>query len=236
MAIWPSRLSASSASRSCGIGRSSSSSRPNVTVSPNTDAVSASVSGVVWWKTPCSRARYACRPWPSSCASVSTSRRRAVQLSNRYGWCDGTVYAQNAPGRLPGRTGASIHDSSKNRCAASASSGENDAYASSTRSRRLAPAELVVGRRRPTPCGRSRRGGRGRAAAPSARTTAAGCRSGACTASTSACTDSSLASLARLRLAIQRRVVTQPVVDRLVGEQRVEHERTRAQARRERRR
>ena len=30
-----------------------SSSRPNVTVSPNTDAVSASVSGVAWWKTPC---------------------------------------------------------------------------------------------------------------------------------------------------------------------------------------
>ena len=32
-------------------GRSvASSSRPKVTVSPNTDAVSASVSGVVWWK------------------------------------------------------------------------------------------------------------------------------------------------------------------------------------------
>ena len=42
-------------------------------------------------------------PWPSSCASVSTSRRRDVQFNNRYGWCDGTVYAQNAPGRLPGR-------------------------------------------------------------------------------------------------------------------------------------
>ena len=39
-----------------------SSRRPNVTVSPNTDAVSASVNGVVWWKIPCSRARYACSP------------------------------------------------------------------------------------------------------------------------------------------------------------------------------
>ena len=126
VAIWPSRLSASSASRAAGSDVASSS-RPNVTVSPNTDAVSASVNGVVWWKIPCSRARYACRPWPISWASVSTSRRRAVQFSSRYGCCDGTVYAQNAPGRLPGRIGASIHDSSKKRSAADASSGENDA-------------------------------------------------------------------------------------------------------------
>ena len=104
-----------------------------MTVSPNTDAVSASVNGVLMWNTPCSRARYACRPWPSSWASVRTSRRRDVQLSSRYGWCDGTVYAQNAPGRLPGRTGASIQPSSKKRVPASASCGENDAYASSTR-------------------------------------------------------------------------------------------------------
>ena len=56
---------------------------------------------------------------------------------------------------------------------------------------------------RPTPCGRSRRGGPGRGAGPSASTSAGGCRCAPCTASTSACTDSSLASLARFRLAIQ---------------------------------
>ena len=54
MAIWSSRFDASSARRSCG-SVTSSSSRPKVTVSPNTDAVSANVSGVPWWKTPCSR-------------------------------------------------------------------------------------------------------------------------------------------------------------------------------------
>ena len=73
---------------------------------------------------------------------MSTSRRRAVQLSSRYGWCDGTVYAQNAPGRLPGRIGASIHGWSKKLLAASASSGENDAYASRTSCTRFVPPEL----------------------------------------------------------------------------------------------
>ena len=33
--------------------------------------------------------------------------RRPVQQD--VGWCDGTVYAQKAPGRFPGRIGASIH-------------------------------------------------------------------------------------------------------------------------------
>ena len=45
VAIWPSRLSASNARRASGSAVSSSN-RPNVTVSPNTDAVSARVSGV----------------------------------------------------------------------------------------------------------------------------------------------------------------------------------------------
>ena len=41
--------SASSASRAAGVGEASSR-RPKVSASPNTDAVSASVSGVLWWK------------------------------------------------------------------------------------------------------------------------------------------------------------------------------------------
>jgi hypothetical protein len=36
------------------------------------------------------------------------------------------VYAQNAPGRLFGRTGASIHAPSKKRRTNAANSGEND--------------------------------------------------------------------------------------------------------------
>ena len=55
MAIEPSMFSASSASRDSGVGASSSS-RPKTSVSPNTDAVSASVSGVRCSKTP-ARAR-----------------------------------------------------------------------------------------------------------------------------------------------------------------------------------
>ena len=70
-------LSASRLSLEPGVGGSSSS-RPNTSVSPNTLAVSASVSGVAKWNTPCGRASAAWTPWPSSCASVSTSRRRAV--------------------------------------------------------------------------------------------------------------------------------------------------------------
>jgi len=61
VAICPSRLSANNARRAAGSDVESSN-RPKVTVSPKTDAVSANVSGVVWWKIPCSRARYACRP------------------------------------------------------------------------------------------------------------------------------------------------------------------------------
>ena len=45
VAIAPSMSSASSASRAAGVGEASSS-RPKVSASPNTDAVSASVSGV----------------------------------------------------------------------------------------------------------------------------------------------------------------------------------------------
>ena len=77
VAIVSSRFSASSASREAG-ELSSASSRPKTIVSPNTDAVSASVSGVVWWKMPCPAASAKWTPWPSSWASVSTSRRRAV--------------------------------------------------------------------------------------------------------------------------------------------------------------
>jgi len=38
-----------------------------------------------------------------------------VKFSSTYGWTDGTVYEQNAPPRLCGRGGPSIHRSSKNR-------------------------------------------------------------------------------------------------------------------------
>ena len=50
------------------------SNRPNVTVSPNTDAVSASVSGVGANSGPSGAASTWCTPWPSSCARVITSR------------------------------------------------------------------------------------------------------------------------------------------------------------------
>ena len=155
-----------------------SSSRPKVTVSPNTDAVSASVSGVVWWKIPCSRARYACRPWPISCASVSTSRRRdgpveqQVRVLARHG-----VRAERARplARADRRVDPRLVEEPLRR--PTPSSGENDAYASSTSSRasfhpnssstrRHRRHAVVVGElvepEQP---------------APSASTTAAGCRS-----------------------------------------------------------
>jgi hypothetical protein len=47
-----------------------------------------------------------------------------VQLSITYGWTDGTVDAENAPLRLPGRTGASIQRSSKKRSTTSPTVGE----------------------------------------------------------------------------------------------------------------
>ena len=56
MAIESSRVLASSAKRAPG-SSSWDSSALLVTASPNTEAVSASVSGVDWWNTPCSRAR-----------------------------------------------------------------------------------------------------------------------------------------------------------------------------------
>ena len=74
MAIEPSMLSASSESRDSGVSAWSSS-RPNTSVSPNTLAVSAMVSGVAMWKMPWRAPSAAWTPWPSSCASVSTSRR-----------------------------------------------------------------------------------------------------------------------------------------------------------------
>ena len=70
-------LSASSASRDSGVAARSSS-RPKTIVSPNTLAVSAIVSGVAMWNTPWRPPSAAWTPWPSSCASVSTSRRSAV--------------------------------------------------------------------------------------------------------------------------------------------------------------
>jgi hypothetical protein len=70
-------LSASSESRALGSGEASSS-EAKISDSPNTEAVSASVSGVPWWKIPWRAASAACTPWPSSCASVSTSRLRLV--------------------------------------------------------------------------------------------------------------------------------------------------------------
>ena len=132
MAIWrktvaiePSMLSASSERRDSALPASASS-RPNTIVSPNTDAVSASVSGVPWWKMPCRAASAKCTPWPSSCARIRTSRRRPVWLSITYGCTEGTAGAQNAPPRLLGRTGASIQPSSKKRRATFARSGENE--------------------------------------------------------------------------------------------------------------
>ena len=90
VAIVSSRFEASSDSRDIGESVSSSS-RRKTSASPNTDAVSQTVSGVCCSKMPRGTASAACTPWPSSCASVITSRRREVQLSMRYGWTLGVV-------------------------------------------------------------------------------------------------------------------------------------------------
>ncbi len=126
VAIEFSMFSASSVSREAGVSAASSR-RWNTSVSPNTEAVSQTVSGVCCSKMPRGMASAAWTPCPSSCASVITSRRLAVQLSITYGCTLGTVYAQNAPPRLPGRTGASIQRSSKNRLTRSPSWGEKSA-------------------------------------------------------------------------------------------------------------
>ena len=77
VAIDPSMFSASSDRRLAGVAASASR-RRKTSVSPNTLAVSASVSGVCCSNGPRGRASAACRPWPSSWASVSTSRRLEV--------------------------------------------------------------------------------------------------------------------------------------------------------------
>ena len=74
-------------------------------------------------------------------AGAGTSLDRAVMVRvylvnfGDYAEMNAEYASHFAPGRLPARSGASIHDSSKNRRPASASSEENDAYASRTRSR-----------------------------------------------------------------------------------------------------
>ncbi len=77
VAIAPSTLRASSDSRDSA-GSASSSSRANMICSPNTEAVSAIVSGVDICRIPCRAASAPCTPWPSSWASVRTSWRLAV--------------------------------------------------------------------------------------------------------------------------------------------------------------
>jgi hypothetical protein len=49
-----------------------------------------------------------------------------------YGWTPGTVVAQNAPVRLSGRTGPSIHCSSKKRPMIAPVSSEKSLYAPTT--------------------------------------------------------------------------------------------------------
>ena len=64
---------------------SRSSSAWKVSISPNTEAVSASVSGVSDISAPCGPASTWCTPWPSSCASVITSRVLAVIVQQQIG-------------------------------------------------------------------------------------------------------------------------------------------------------
>ena len=68
-----STLAASIALR-CLLSVMPASSLRNVSISPNTLAVSASVSGVGAISGPFGAASTWCTPWPSSCASVITSR------------------------------------------------------------------------------------------------------------------------------------------------------------------
>ena len=82
IAIWrttvfsmSSTLPASRTLRSSGsVSRFSSAWK--VSISPNTEAVSARVSGVSHSSWPCGAASTWCTPWPSSCARVITSRVR----------------------------------------------------------------------------------------------------------------------------------------------------------------
>ena len=84
IAIW--RNVVAIASSSCPVSRSSrlrgsssAASIPlNVSASPNTDAVSAVVSGVEALKSPSGCAIEPCRACPSSCASVRIERRSPV--------------------------------------------------------------------------------------------------------------------------------------------------------------
>ena len=117
VAIEPSRLSASSARRAAGSSRRRRAARPKVTVSPNTDAVSARVSGVRMWNTPCVAGE----------VGVQAVAELVGERQRRHARAAGPVEQQvrvvrrapcrrrTRPGRLPGRTGASIHRSSKNR-------------------------------------------------------------------------------------------------------------------------
>ena len=109
-------------------------------------------------------------------------------------------------------------------------SGEKDGYASSTELEGVAPSRFATRRTRPAPCGRSTPSGRARAAAPSAGSSAAGCRSA---------DDRVDERLNRLVGDLVRqvargepvRVAAQPVVDGLVEQEGVEDVGTGAQAR-----
>ena len=54
-------------------------------ISPNIDAVSASVSGGWNCRMPCLYDSMKCAPWPDSCASVATSRCVPVKFSSWNG-------------------------------------------------------------------------------------------------------------------------------------------------------
>ncbi len=210
-----------------GVGAASSR-RPKVSASPNTEAVSARVSGVCWWKMPCSRGERRVdavaelvreREHVAAAAGVVEQH---VRVDRRHG-----VRAEGAAALA--RAGAARRSSPRRRSVRRASPGgarrscrRPSPCRSPPASRRGRP------RSRRAPSGRSRRACRCRAARPSACTSGGRGRSGC----------------GRRRSGPRRtrrwprwrgcggepvRVVAQAVVDRLVGEQRVEDEGPRPQ-------
>ena len=202
VAIWSSRFDASSARRSCG-------SSISVEQTAERDGLAEHRRGLrererrrlVEHALRHARGTRARRGRARARAS-STSRRRDgpveqhVRVVRRH-----RVRAERARS-LARAAPARRSTPSKNRRAVSASSRRERRVRVEHDRRSLRPSRSPTRCRRPTPCGRSRRC----LSSPSSCAFSAYQRCGIayrpCTASTSACTDSSLASLARLRLAI----------------------------------
>ena len=218
-------FSASRARREAGaVG--SSSRRPKMIVSPNTEAVSARVSGVAGGRPPGGGERevHAVTELVRERQHVAAARGVVEQHVGVHVGTD----AQKAPPRLAGRTGASIQRSSKKRRRA-AELGREGGVAVEHELARLRARRIRARPRSPAaPCGRSR---------PGARRRAAGLQPIPATRELVAAADGRDQRRDRLVAGLVGevargepvRVAAKAIVGRLVGEQRVEHECARAQ-------